>query len=184
MKINYPPLHQKIVHDLLEGKFLLYTAYQTFDALKKNDSFYIDFFKSSFGYELIIKNEFAYLHSDKTDETLSRNFTVFLAILCYEINKKNNNVNVKTQISDNTFSLQEVEQHLKNNNFQEVLEEIKLDDLNSFLKKLERRNIIEYRDGHKSTFKFTKAVNLFFDFAIDLAQTQAENEKEESEEDN
>lgn len=176
MKINYPPLHQKIVHELLEGKFLLYTDYQKFDVLKKYNSFYTDFFKQTFNYNLIISNEFAYLNSEKTDETLSRNFTVFLAILCYEINKKNSDF--KNQISNNHFSYTATDQYLKNSNFQEIIEEIKLDDLNSFLKKLARRNIIEFTDKNEQLFKFTKAINLFFDFAIDLAQTQIEDEDE------
>ena len=75
------------------------------------------------------------------------------------------------------FSYTEIDQYLKNSNFKEILEEIKLDELHSFLKKLARRNIIEFTDKNEQLFKFTKAVNLFFDFAIDLAQTQTENKE-------
>ena len=41
MKIDYPPQHQQIANDLLEGKFLLYTDFQKFQSLRDNDSFYI-----------------------------------------------------------------------------------------------------------------------------------------------
>lgn len=170
MKIDYPPHHQQIVNDLLEGKFLLYTDFEKFQVLKDNHIFYTDFFKSTFDYELNIRNEFAYLVSNKTDEKLSRNFTIFLAILCYEINQKT--TDFKNRIENDIFSYQEVENYLKNKNFEEVINEIGIDNLSTFLKQLARRNIIEFISKNEDSFKFTKAINLFFEFAISLSKQQ------------
>jgi hypothetical protein len=171
MKIDYyPPQHQQIVNDLLEGKFLLYTDFQKFQSLKDNDSFYINFFKSTFDYELNITNEFAYLVSDKTDEKLSRNFTIFLAILCYEINQKT--TDFKNHLENDIFSYQEIENYLKSKNFEEVVNEIGIDNLNTFLKQLARRNIIEFIGKNEDDFKFTKVINLFFEFAVILSKQQ------------
>ena len=169
--IDYPPQHQQIVNDLLEGKFLLYTDFQKFQSLQSNkDTFYTDFFKETFNYELIIRNEFAYLVSDKTDEKLSRNFTIFLAILCYEINQKT--TDFKSRIENDIFSYLEVEKYLKSKNFEEVISEIGIDNLSTFLKQLARRNIIEFIGKNEESFKFTKAINLFFEFAINLSKQQ------------
>lgn len=168
--MDYPPQHQQIVNDLLEGKFLLYTDFQKFQSLKDNDTFYIGFFKSTFDYELNIRNEFAYLVSEKTDEKLSRNFTIFLAILCYEINQKT--TDFKTRVETDIFSYQEIENYLKNKNFEEVVNEIGIDNLSGFLRTLAKRNIIEFTGKNEDTFKFTKAINLFFEFAIDLSKQQ------------
>ncbi|TAG06643.1 MAG: hypothetical protein EAZ44_02025 [Cytophagia bacterium] len=176
MKIDYPAQHQQIVNDLLEGKFLLYTDFQKFQSLKDNDNFYTDFFKKSFGYELRIRNEFAYLISDKTDEKISRNFTIFLAILCYEINQKT--TDFKNRIENDIFSYQETENYLKSKNFEEVVNEIGIDNLSSFLRTLAKRNIIEFMSKNEDNFKFTRAINLFFEFAIDLSKQEAENKNE------
>jgi hypothetical protein len=168
--IEYPPQHLQIVNDLLEGKFLLYTDFQKFQSLKDNDIFYIDFFKNTFDYELNIRNEFAYLVSDKTDEKLSRNFTIFLAILCYEINQKT--TDFKNRIENGIFSYQEVENYLKSKTFEEVVNEIGVENLSSFLRTLAKRNIIKFISKNKESFKFTKAINLFFEFAINLSKQQ------------
>jgi hypothetical protein len=172
MKIDYPQQHQQIVNDLLEGKFLLYTDYQKFQSLKDNDIFYIDFFKKTFDYDLNIRNDFACLVSDKTDEKLSRNFTIFLAILCYEINQKT--TDFKNRIENDIFSYQEVENYLKSKNFEEIVNEIGVENLGSFLRTLAKRNIIEFIGKNEESFKFTKAIHLFFEFAISLSKQQGE----------
>ena len=173
---QYPIYHKEIVNDLLEGKFLLNSDFGKFDSITKDKDFYIKFFEQTFGYELIIRSEFAYLESDNTDEKLSRDFTIFLCILCYELNQLNSDF--KKRIENDLFTLEEVTTYLQNKNFKEVIIEIGMnDDINTFLGKLAKRNIIEFEDKNRLRFRFTRAVDLFFDFALDLSRKQ-NNEKD------
>lgn len=173
-KIKYPKFHRQIVNDLLEGKFLLYTDYEKFQILKEENIFYIDFFKNTFDYDLNIRNEFAYLSSQNTDETFSRNFTIFLSVLCFEISQKGD---FKTRLENDIFSYEEVENYLKSENFKEVTQEIGVNNLQTFLNNLGRRNIIQFTNtSSKDNFKFTKAINLFFEFAVQLSR-QEKDEK-------
>ena len=165
---QYPEFHYQIVNDLLEGKFLLYSDYQKFQSLKEKETFYVDFFKYTFHYNLVVRNEFAYLSSNKTDETLSRSFTIFLCILCYELNQET--TDFKTKIEKSIFTYEEIENYLKSKNFEEVVSEIGLDKLGEFLKKLDKRNIIQFVDKNEHSFRFTKAIDLFFEFAVELSK--------------
>jgi len=169
-KIEYPPHHSDIVEDLLEGKFLLYSDFQKFKSLNVNEPFYKDFFSETFKYELDVRNEFAFLASDKTDEKLSRNFTIFMSIICFELNQKT--TDFKARIENDVFTYEEIEGYLKNKNFEEVVSEIGLDNLEKLLRDLARRNIIEFTDKNEYNFKFTKAVELFFEVAIRLSKMQ------------
>lgn len=164
---EYPPSHQQIVADLLEGKFLLYSEFKNFEILKKHEVFYKDFFTKTFNYELNIRNDFAYLSSEKTDEKLSRNFTIFLAILCYEINQKT--TDFKGRIENGIFTFEEIEGYLGSEVFKSLISEIGIGNLNNFLRQLARRNIIRFLDKGEDKFQFTKAVHLFFEFAVELS---------------
>nr|WP_322969745.1 hypothetical protein [Faecalibacter sp. LW9] len=74
--MKYPEFHQQIVTTLLEGKFITQTD-DLFFELKKEEEFYVNFFKSSFGFDLHAQQEFYYLISNETNETTSRNFSIF-----------------------------------------------------------------------------------------------------------
>lgn len=175
--IDYPKYHKEIVNELLDGKFLLFSDPEKFQSLVENEGFYFDFFEKTYGYDLVLRNEFAYLMSDKTDESLSRNFTIFLCILCYELGRKS--TDFKTRIETGIFSYEEVKSLLENQkNFQEVISEIGLDKLTTFLKTLAKRNIIDFVNKNDLDFRFTKAVTLFFEFALELAKQQSTQEVE------
>ncbi|MCX7997864.1 MAG: hypothetical protein N3A69_02785 [Leptospiraceae bacterium] len=174
--MQYPKYHKEIVNDLLEGKFLLYYD-DKFQSLKENQKFYEEFFKESFDYELKMESEFAYLSSEKTDEKFSRNFTIFLAILCYELSRRNEDF--KKKIENEIFSIEEIQEYFHAPNFQEVVKELGVENLSSFLKQLSKRNLIEFEDKEEN-FRFTRAVKLFFEFAQNLAKEELENFQEET----
>ncbi|MFN9582724.1 MAG: condensin complex protein MksE, partial [Bacteroidota bacterium] len=69
--MDFPRYHKDIVGDLLDGKFLL-ASDSKFVELKNNEDFYQKFFKESFGYDLEMKTDYAYLISYETNEQLSR----------------------------------------------------------------------------------------------------------------
>jgi len=65
--------HQKVVKSLLEGKFILLDKDRSiFETIKENEEFYKSFFQLTFDYELVIRNKFCYLISEKSDEKLSK----------------------------------------------------------------------------------------------------------------
>jgi hypothetical protein len=69
--MEYPRYHKEIVNDLMAGKFIL-ASDPKFVSLKEQVPFYEKFFKESFGYEMEVKSDFAYLLSYETAEQLSR----------------------------------------------------------------------------------------------------------------
>ncbi|MEN7546432.1 hypothetical protein AAG747_00845 [Rapidithrix thailandica] len=163
--MHYPEYHKQLVNDLLEGKFILWSDHQLFTSLKKNKDFYAEFFQETYGYELIIRNEYAYLTSDDTDEKLSRNFTVFLAIVCYELSQ--NSENFKEKLEFGEFTTDEILLYLESPTFSELVSELGIleNDLNRFLKQLARRNLLQYTDKEQYKFRFTKAIDLFLTLA-------------------
>lgn len=176
--ISYPDLHRDIVSELLEGKFLLNDGdkeSKIFDSLCQNRDFYINFFHHTFDYDLDIRDSFAYLKSAKTDEKLSIKVTIFLSILCYEIGQKT--TNFKYRIEKDIFSLQEIEGYLRNDTFEELVSEIGIENLESFLRTLAKRNIIRFIDKNEVSFSFTQVIHLFFEFAVDLSREEFENSK-------
>jgi len=164
--MSYPKFHRKIVNTLLEGKFVLY-KHEIFEELEKEREFYISFFQNTFGYELNIRSEFAYLSSDKTDESFSKNLTLMLCLLCYELNQQTENF--KTKIETGIFSIDEVESYLQNPNFEELVNDI--GSIQSMCSKLSSKNIIEWIDRENGQFKFTSAIDLFFEFAVELSKS-------------
>jgi len=56
----YPEKHKQIVEDLMNGRFIL-SRENHFEELKKNEEdFYTPFFQKSFGYKLILKQEYLF----------------------------------------------------------------------------------------------------------------------------
>lgn len=170
MTFETPKNHYEIVNDLLKGKFILWNEVY-FDALTKEQDFYKTFFKESFGYELVLRKEFAYLLSKNTGEEFSKRFTVILSILCYEWNLQGRDI--KDRIENGSFSIFEIQTLLENSTYSDIFKLIKLKEegIEKFLKELDQRNIIKL-DNSKETFEFTKAVNLFFEFAKEIAESK------------
>lgn len=167
MTFEPPKHHYEIVNDLLKGKFILWNEIY-FDTLTKEQDFYKAFFKESFGYELILRKEFAYLLSKSTNEEFSKRFTIILSILCYEWNLQGGDL--KDRIENGSFSVFEIHALLENSTYSDIFKLIKLKEegLEKFLKELDQRNLIKL-DNSKEFFEFTKAINLFFEFAEEIA---------------
>jgi hypothetical protein len=170
MTFETPKHHYEIVNDLLKGKFILWNEVY-FDTLTKEQEFYKAFFKESFDYELVLRREFAYLLSKNTNEEFSKRFTVILSILCYEWNLQGRDI--KDRIENGSFSVFEIQTLLENSTYSDIFKLIKLKEegVEKFLKELDQRNIIKL-DNSKETFEFTKAVNLFFEFAKEIAESK------------
>jgi hypothetical protein len=176
MTFDTPEHHYEIVTELLKGKFILWDEIY-FQTLVKEQDFYKTFFKNSFGYELVLRKEFAYLSSKSTNEEFSKRFTVILSILCYEWNLKGREI--KDFLEQTTFSAFEVKTLLENSTYSDILKLIKFkkqEDVEKFLKELDQRNIIKL-DNDRETFEFTKAVDLFFEFAKEIAESKLKSVK-------
>lgn len=170
--MSYPKEHKEIVINLLDGKFIVNPS-PLFITLKneQHEEFYKEFFKQSFGYELNIETEFAYLSSDRKKDTRTRDFVLFLAILCRELDY--NGKNFKEVIEFGKLDIKETEQLLKQSSKWEILEKTSANDFDGFLSFWDKKNVVE-RKGDR--FNFTKAVKLFFSFAIDIANAKLKEE--------
>jgi hypothetical protein len=175
--MNFPDQHYAIVNDLLKGKFILWNETH-FDSLSKEVDFYAYFFEKSFDYELVVRKEFAYLISKKTSEEFSKKFTVFLSVLCYEWNLEGKDIH--EQIEHGSFSVFEIQKLVESSTYNEIFRFIKLkeQDIEKFIfNDLSQRNIIKM-DSTKENFEFTKAVELFFEFAQEIAKTKLATDKQ------
>lgn len=170
MTFETPENHYEIINDLLKGKFILWSEVY-FNTLVKEQDFYKAFFKESFGYELVLRKEFAYLLSKNTGEEFSKRFTVILSILCYEWNLQGRDI--KDCIENGSFSVLEIQTLLESSTYSDIFKLIKLKEegIEKFLKELDQRSIIKL-DNNKETFEFTKAVDLFFEFAKEIAESK------------
>ncbi len=164
----YPPEHRDIVNALTNGQFILYTQ-PYFAVVEQNESAYRDFFKSSFGFDLHLRSEgYIFLSSDDSAEKDSRNFLIFLAVLCRELSI--NGRDFKEDIELKKFQVEEVRQLLEKSSKKELLEHILTEGgITKLLNDWQRRKVIEYTNTPQTQFKFTQAVNLFFEYALELA---------------
>ncbi len=162
--LQYPNEHKEIVRALLNGEFLLFPE-KHFTIVSTEKEFYADFFKNSFDYNLEVRSEFAFLISNNTSERDTRDFAIFLSILCRELELEGKSF--REQIDHATFYIEEVEQLLKNSSKIEIINSIELlKDFRRFLNRWNKKNVISLTGN---SFKFTKAVNLFFEFAVNVA---------------
>jgi hypothetical protein len=169
--MEYSKNHRQIVEDLIGGKFILPTN-KNFIELKEKEKFYEDFFKFSFGHDLIMRQDFAFLVSDETNEMLSRDVCIFFAILCYELDKDGRNF--LDLINYSEFEYDQINDYFENSSYLEVVRNnSRLRDINTrneFMDTLDRRNIIEKTGSQK--FTFTTAHKNFTDFAMELAKSK------------
>ncbi len=175
---EYPKEHKEIVNQLLDGKFILSPS-PLFNIINKYDDEYPDFFKHSFGYKLNIETEFAYLSSHDISETRTRDFTLFIAILCRELDYSGNSFREKIEVG--SFDINETFELLKLSSKWEILEKTSVADFEKFIKTWNSKNLLQV-EGNK--FKFTKAVKLFFTFAIEIAEKKLNEQKELMSEEN
>ena len=170
--MDYPKNHKDIVEDLMAGKFIL-PSVKYFESLKENEAFYSEFFKESFGYTLNITNDFAYVVSPETQETLSRDISIFFAILCYELDRDGRNFLDLLQYSE--FEAEEIDRMFENSSFIDLIlsnKQLKDGDARrSLLNAMNRRHIIEKITEDR--FIFTSAYKVFIEFAIELAKSRS-----------
>ncbi|MFM9006049.1 MAG: condensin complex protein MksE [Flavobacteriales bacterium] len=164
----YPQHHRQIVEELMTGKFIL-TNEEHFASLKENESFYQEFFKLSFDLDLHLKNEYAYLLSRETQENFSRDVSIFIAIMSYELDKDGRNF--MEALEFNEFTLEEVDRYFDNSSFIDLIESNKAlrdpDSRRTLINGMHRRNIVH--KNFEDRFSFTQAHKLFVEFAKELA---------------
>ncbi len=173
--MDFPRYHKEIVGDLLDGKFIL-ASDAKFVELKNNTEFYDKFFKESFGFDLEIRSDYAFILSNETNEQLSRDICVFFGILCYELDKDSKNFMEEIQYAE--FELEKIDEYFDNSAYAELIQNNKqLKDSESrkqFINTLNRRNIIDKISDNK--FSFTQAYKVFVDFAMDFAKGKITNQ--------
>lgn len=163
----YPDKHKEIVTSLMEGKFITVEDF-LFETIKKNEDFYINFFKTSFGFEMIGNQDFYYLVSSETNENTSRDISIFFSILCYELDKDGKNFLEELNYSE--FHIDEILEYFKNSSWFDVIKANKQlnteDSLKRHIGTMVKRNIAVKQSNDR--YSFTKAHKLFIDFAKDL----------------
>lgn len=179
MSSSYPKEHKQIVKDLLDGKFVLAND-PKYDVIRQFDSYYSEFFQESFDYRMVLRSDYVYLVSDDSNEQLSRDISIFLAVLCYELDKDGRNF--LDSLSYDEFEHSQIDQYFENTSYREViLSNKQLRDKASrinFYNMLNRRNILEKTGDER--FMFTPAYRVFVDFAIELAKSRASGEPTDS----
>lgn len=170
--MEYPKNHKDIVEDLMAGKFILPSA-KYFESLKESETFYSEFFKESFNYTLTVTNDYAYVISPETQETLSRDISIFFAILCYELDRDGRNFLDLIQYSE--FEMEEIDRMFENSSFIDlILSNKQLKDTDArrtLINAMNRRNIVD--KVTEDRFTFTSAYKVFIEFAIELAKSRS-----------
>lgn len=164
---KYPQGHREIVNQLLDGRFIIYPN-PLFTTIQENDDDYVEFFKQSYGYDLNIDAELAYLTGDESSEKRTRDFTLFLAVLCRELDYSRQNFRDLIELGT-SFNIADTDQLLKQSPKWEILEKTSVASFDTFIDSWHRKNVLK-RSG--DSFKFTKAVRVFFEFAVNVAHAK------------
>ena len=166
--MEYPEHHLQITNSLIDGKFILSNE-EYFKPIKENLDFYTQFFKKSFNYELIYNEEFAYIISSETSETISRDISIFFSILCYEMDRDGKNF--MEQLESGEFTLEDIDDYFENTSFIDLVESNKQmndsDKRRNLINLMARRNIIEKHGDNR--FTFNPSYKVFIEFAKELA---------------
>jgi len=168
---SYPSEHKEIVSQLLDGRFIIYPN-QMFAVIQTQEDDYKEFFKESYGFELNIDSEFAYLSSNEVTEKRTRDFTLFLAMLCRELDYSGKNFRDSIELT--AFDIVDTEKLLKQSSKWEIIEKTSVANFDSFIDIWHKKNVLK-RTG--SQFKFTKAVKLFFEFAVNVANAKLKEQQ-------
>jgi len=165
---DYPAHHREIVDEFMNGRFILHSD-KLFEEVRGNEDFYRSFFHLSFGYNLKLTREFAYIISEGSNENLSRDISVFFAILCYELDK--NGKNFLEELEYGYFEYRRIDELFENSSYVDhIVSNNKLKDSNArknLFNEMSRRNIIEKENDE--SFSFTPAYKVFIEFANELA---------------
>jgi hypothetical protein len=152
----------------MNGKFILSNETH-FNSLKENDAFYTEFFKISFDLDLNIKSDYAFLLSKETQENFSRDVSIFIAVLSYELDKDGRNF--MEALDFNEFTFEEIDRYFDNSSFIDLIESNKSlrepDARRTLINGMHRRNIVS--KNFDDRFSFTQAHKVFVEFAKELA---------------
>jgi len=168
---SYPIEHREIVSQLLDGRFIIYPN-QMFAVIQTQEDEYKEFFKESYGFELNIDSEFAYLSSNEVTEKRTRDFTLFLAMLCRELDYSGKNFRDSIELA--TFDISDTEKLLRQSSKWEILEKTSIAEFDKFIGTWHTKNVLKRTGNH---FKFTKAVKLFFEFAVNVANAKLKEQQ-------
>jgi hypothetical protein len=168
---SYPSDHKEIVSNLLDGRFIIYPN-PMFASIQNQEDEYKEFFKQSYSFELNIDSEFVYLSSNEGAEKRTRDFTLFLAMLCRELDYSGKNFRDSIELA--TFDIVETEQLLKQSSKWEILEKTSVADFDKFITTWHTKNVLNRTSNQ---FKFTKAVKLFFEFAVNVANAKLKEQQ-------
>lgn len=169
--MEYPKGHKHVVKELLDGKFVLPTE-PLYQVIRENSEFYTQFFKESFDYELRTSNDYCFLLSGESNETLSRDICIFFGILCYELDRDGRNFIEEIQFSE--WDMERLDRYFENSTYMELINSNKQlkdkDTRKTFVNSMSRRNIVNKHAEDKWTF--TPAFKVFIDFAAELAKNR------------
>ena len=168
--MDYPKYHTLIVEALMGGKFILAND-KIFESLKETESFYGSFFKESFKYELKFNQEYAYIVSTETTENLSRDISIFMAILCYELDKDGKNFMDELNYAE--FEMDKVDEYFEVSAYKELIKANNQIKDSEARRKLIRNGLIRRNIANKTAedkFVFTPAYKVFINFALELAK--------------
>jgi hypothetical protein len=168
---SYPIEHKEIVSQLLDGRFIIYPS-PIFAVIQTQEDDYKEFFKESYGFELNIDSEFTYLSSNEVTEKRTRDFTLFLAMLCREFDYSGKNFRDSIELA--THDIADIERLLKQSSKWEIIEKTSVANFESFVDTWHKKNVLK-RTGNQ--FKFTKAVKLFFEFAVNVANAKLKEQQ-------
>ena len=143
-----------------------------FAVIQTQEDEYKEFFKESYGFELNIDSEFAYLSSNEVTEKRTRDFTLFLAMLCRELDYSGKNFRDSIELA--TFDISDTEKLLRQSSKWEILEKTSIAEFDKFIGTWHTKNVLK-RTGNQ--FKFTKAVKLFFEFAVNVANAKLKEQQ-------
>ncbi len=168
---SYPNEHKEIISQLLDGRFIIYPN-PMFAVIQTQEEDYKEFFKESYVFELNFDSEFAYLSSNEVTEKRTRDFTLFLAMLCRELDYSGKNFRDSIELA--TFDIVDTEKLLKQSSKWEIIEKTSVANFDSFIDTWHKKNVLK-RTGNQ--FKFTKAVKLFFEFAVNVANAKLKEQQ-------
>ena len=160
--MKYPKKHYEITQNLLSGKFIL-QGRDLYDIVSHNYDFYQTFFKESFRYDLIKTAEVIYLSSDTTAEKFSRNLMLVLAVLVDNINLQGKDLYEELY---KTYKIKDIENIIQSSSYKNVCRNISVETL--IKNDCQKRNIIDFNSEYE-TFRFTNAINVFLDKAVEIA---------------
>lgn len=182
--LPFPNQHREITQQLLNGKFILQND-ELYNPIYQDRDMYSEFFSKTYDYELVANSEFVYLKSTNEKDKNSRDFLIFLALLCRELDKDGKDF--KQEIESESFLVEDIATFLsESSKKKEIIENTSIVnnkgeiDLVTFLNEWQRRNVIQYVGNNKTKFRFTKAVGLFFDFATTLANEKLKQESNDA----